>query len=425
MPCCGRPPTARASRSWIVLPFLLLLLGSLLPLQEETKPPAPAPPRTALEWNEAGVAALEGRDFDLAIRDFLEAHELAAKEGVYARNLSRAYVHRGRARFDAGHLPMALLDYEAAARADRDGGVPELFQSEVLLRMGRRVEALERVDRARADFPGNARLQRLAADLRALAGRLDEAVSLLEDAQAKHPDPELETRLRQLREEQRALSGFLHDRSAHFEILYDPARQDLIAALPDLSSDLEDAYQAVAVRLGLAPQDRIVVLILDRDRYLDDAPRWSGALYDGRIRLSFANWPRSRPGLRATMRHEYVHAALQRLGPPLPTWLQEGLAEWVEGRSVDAARAHLRGAPLPPASSLGGDWTVWEDEGRVARAYAYALSFCAFLDQEYGPTAFPLLFEKLRAMSFDDAFRAVFGKDLAAVDAEHRRKLLS
>lgn len=413
---------ARAGRAWPVL--LALALG--LPQD----PPVPAPsgqgerrePETGAEWNENGVAALREGRHDEAIAAFQRARELLPGDPTVAVNLARAYAFRGRARLDAGRVLEALADFQSGAEADRDGGALETLVAETEVRLGRRESAQGRLDAVLRDFPGHLPARQLAAELAALEGDLGRAIHLLEAA--ADPPPEVSRRLEQLREERRAFEGFLTDSSAHFDYRYDPARQEIVESVPLLIEDLEDAYQLVAVKLGLAPADRVLVLVLDRERYRGGAPAWSSGLYDGRIRLAVGDYRREREALRATLRHEYAHAALHRIGPPLPTWLHEGLSQWVEGRSVVAARRALKqGAALPDWASLDGNWTAWTDRARVQLAYDYALSLCAYLGEAYGAAVYRLLFDNVRSLGFDAGAERTFGKPLAQVDAEHRRML--
>ncbi|TAH38929.1 MAG: hypothetical protein EYC70_03175 [Planctomycetota bacterium] len=385
-------------------------------------PPAPV---TGGDWNEAGVAALAEARYDDAVAALENARRLLPDDATVRVNLARAYAFRGRSLLDAGRVPEALRDFGAGVAVDRDGGALETLSAEAHLRLGRREQAQAALDAVLRDFPDYLPAARLGAELAAVTGRLEAAIALLHAAATRHPeDAAVAARLAQLQEEKRALEGFLTDGSTHFDYRYDPHRPDLVAALPLLMEDLEAAYQAVAARLGLAPQDRILVLVLDRERYRGGAPEWSGGLYDGRIRLAVGDYRGERDGLQATLRHEYTHAALHRLGPPLPTWLHEGLAQWVEARAVAGARRSLRaGGALPELAALEGDWTSWTDRRKVQQAYDYALSLAAFLGEAYGAAVYGLLFENVRSLGFAAGAQRTFGKSLEDVDQEHRALL--
>ncbi|HEX9793541.1 MAG TPA: hypothetical protein VGC54_06110 [Planctomycetota bacterium] len=389
----------------------------------------PAPPKSAGEWNARGIRELTADRYDAAIDAFAEARLLDGSDTTIRLNLSRAHAHRGRALLAEGLLPAALADFEAAAALDADGGHPGTLVAQALVRLGLRDRAQERLVRVIAEHPDNLEAHRLRAELEALAGHLDAAVTLLRTAEElaaaqDAPVAPIRERRLQLEEETRALHGFLTDASAHFDYRYDPQQAALVESLGSLMIDLEAAFQSVAGRTGLAPTDRVLVLLLDRDRYKGDAPEWSGGLYDGRIRVAVSDYAAERPVVQATLRHEYTHAALHRLGAPLPTWLHEGLAQWVEGRDVEAARRRIRDralSQLPAHAALCGAWTGWSDRGKVESAYDYALSLTIWLGERYGDSAYRLLFENVRARGFEDGFRLTFGKSSADVDAEHRR----
>lgn len=380
----------------------------------------------ATEWNKKGIEALDKKDFDAALDSFQRALALEPKDEIIQLNLARAYGYRGRAHMRAGRLPQALEDFTAGSKIHRDEGVLETYEARVHLNLGRRELARQRLQDVLKSYPAHVPAVRLAADLAAVSGDLQGAVALLQNTLENHVDDEsLRGRLKQLQEEQKAWEGFLTDSSAHFNYRYDPRKPSIVDAVPSLMTDLEDAYQAVAAELGLTPSDRILVLVLDRERYQGGAPKWSGGLYDGRIRLAVGNYGEERESIRATLRHEYTHAALHRLGPQLPTWLHEGFAQMVEGRSPGYARRRLQHAQqaLPELASLSGNWTAWTDHSRVNQAYDYALSFVQFFRESYGATVYTLLFESVRYHGFEDGFRRTFGKPVELVDAEHREFL--
>lgn len=203
----------------------LLLLAAPLAPQEDGGADSSQEPETAAEWNERGVALLEGGEPAAAVEALRRARELAPEDGVVAVNLARAFGHLGSQRFDQGRLPEALKAFRAGTAVDRDRGHNEVLAAQVLLRQGQRQAARKTVDAARMDFPENSAAARLAAELRAVAGELQQAVEILRQAVERNPDdPSLVRRLRQLEEEREAMRGFLTDSSAHFDFRYDPRR---------------------------------------------------------------------------------------------------------------------------------------------------------------------------------------------------------
>jgi hypothetical protein len=87
--------------------------------------------------------------------------------------------------------------------------------------------------------------------------------------------------------------------------------------------------------------------------------------------------------LRALLRHELAHSFVTtRTGGNCPTWLQEGVAQWLEGS--DPARAdqgllsRARGGALLPLVTLEAPFQNLADDD-VAVAYAESLSGVAHL----------------------------------------------
>ncbi len=375
------------------------------------------------DWNDRGVQALEKGDLEAAIHAFQEARRQDPGNPVVRLNLARAYGHQARVLLGQGRLDSALSTLEKGIALDRDGGSLELLVARIRLQKGDPAAAAALLRKLQEDFPGNAGVLALAAELAALKGDLEGSVALMEKAVRLDPDQAaFGRRLEQLKEEQRAWKGFLTDSSAHFDFRFDPSQPSVVRAVPHLMHDLEDAYQTVVERLGLAPPDRVLVLVLDRKRYRSAAPDWSGGLYDGRIRLVMSDYDAEKAQIRATLRHEYTHAVLHRLGAPIPTWLHEGLAQWVEGRNVEAARSWLRGHRdlWPGASELLGSWTDWKDRNKVAAAYAYGLSLAVRLGEQFGPSAYSLLFEHVRRSGFSGGFRQTFAVSVDAFEKSHR-----
>jgi hypothetical protein len=167
---------------------------------------------------------------------------------------------------------------------------------------------------------------------------------------------------------------FNERRSAHF-VLYQDVAIDRYSGPTgsrqferDVLDVLEEAHDSVAELLGVRPVRPVEVVVYDEnvfDAQFGELFGFSAAgFYHGQIRIRGA--ARLSEALLRTLRHEYVHAALDGAGsgPALPAWLNEGLAEWFEAaaagkRLLDRGEltllsdAHRRGA-LPSLEALSG-----------------------------------------------------------------------
>jgi hypothetical protein len=93
---------------------------------------------------------------------------------------------------------------------------------------------------------------------------------------------------------------------------------------------------------------------------------------------------------REVLVHELVHAFVQAAaGPGVPGWLNEGLAQLLEGRPGELARRReqLQGVELFPLERLEGSLAGWQDPAAIARAYTQSLVFVEYLRQTYGDEA--------------------------------------
>jgi len=96
---------------------------------------------------------------------------------------------------------------------------------------------------------------------------------------------------------------------------------------------LTDAFGEYEKRLGFAPSDAITVTLQTEADFLDtQGPDWAQGLNDGSIRLPVRGLTQPTPRLAALLRHELAHSFLAaQTGGNCPTWLQEGVAQWLEG----------------------------------------------------------------------------------------------
>ena len=378
---------------------------------------------TALDLNRRALAALDEKQTVQAVVLLRQAVALSPDDAVIRLNLSRSLGRWAGQEVAQGRQTKALELLVEAAEVDPDEGTVAYSMARVYLRIGRREDARRILNDALRDFPNQPAVLRLSADLAALEGNLQRAVEEVTAALKITPDDAmLAERASQLVIEEELYRTFLTDSTAHFESRFNPQDVDMVAWIPDLKRDLEDAYADVVRLLGIQPQQRILVMWLDPERYQWRAPDWSSGLYDGRVRIVIDDYPADKEAIRNTLRHELTHAVLFTLGTRLPTWLQEGMAQIGEGHAVDLAREGLR-ARLPlrlSTADLDTNWTSWTDREQVAQAYFYSMAFCGWLEDEYGEGVLHNLFQNVRGHTFNEGWERTFGLDFATVESKHR-----
>lgn len=134
-------------------------------------------------------------------------------------------------------------------------------------------------------------------------------------------------------------------------------------------------------------------------------------------------------GLRA-MAHELTHIIVHQVtancGGDLPTWLDEGLAMYMEGDLSEEEQALFDQAvtedELHSLRSLSSSFPT--DGRRAALAYAQSNQVVAYLLETYGPEKMSQLLDVFQAGSgYDQALETVYGLDTQTLDNEWRVEL--
>src|SRR6187402_2568619 len=222
-----------------------------------------------------------------------------------------------------------------------------------------------------------------------------ECIALLERALELAPErDDLARLLERWRSEAHLEAGFWSERSLHFELTYDGERSEILHGSHRLIEVLERAYDDLALFFGTLPVEKgrppIRVALYRREGFgtLTGLGDWAGGAFDGTVRVPVEDLAREERRLESILRHELVHAFVLELGgASVPGWLNEGLAQWLEperARDLEQARAALAGSDPIPLEELQGSLARWQDEARIARAYAQSLAFVDYLARQYG-----------------------------------------
>jgi len=195
--------------------------------------------------------------------------------------------------------------------------------------------------------------------------------------------------------------GPVHQRrTAHFTILHDPAdrrRAETIGVL------CEQGYARLLAAFGRAVPEQIVVILphtLDQLREILQATfdlsnfvAFASASVDRdddwqstapRVYVQDVNLSRSRRDFQLqTFHHEFTHvAAFPLAGPLVPSWIHEGVADWMAGGRKDPSAVDGTDGLLPD------DWEFTTGGGEsILRAYDESTSAMAFLATKKGKSA--------------------------------------
>lgn len=283
------------------------------------------------------------------------------------------------------------------------------------LLVGDLAAAAEKLQRCHAAVPDNAVFcTNLAEVCVRLArseheeGRLAEAIAQLERGLALGRDrtdrEALEHLLERWRRERELGGDDWTDGSSRFELTFDTDRGDILHRSHEVLEHLERSFDELVAWFGLdpfAPGAIVRVLLYDPEDFdrLTGLGDWAAGVFDGAVRVSVRDLAAG-TGWRSVLVHELVHAFIHaQAGRAVPGWLNEGLAQLLEGPGMDLERSRelLRGRDPFPLESLAGSLASWSDPQAIQRAYAQSLLFVSHLRSTFGDEALRRMLAGIRA----------------------------
>jgi hypothetical protein len=248
--------------------------------------------------------------------------------------------------------------------------------------------ALELIARARKLSPQSANLAAWSGYTHYRMNQLDAAIVDLQAAQKIRPSQSVAALLEKAKRDREAEGDFREGESSHFVLRYHGGASRQLAS--EVIHTLEDQFQVLKSELRYTPPEQIGVILYTQETFFDvtRVPGWAGGLNDGRIRVPVQGLEIVSDLLARILKHELTHSfVFQKTGGRCPTWLQEGVAQWMEGRRTGADAAQLvafyqdgKGKPL---RYLDGPWMVLSS-GQARYAYAWALAVVEAIEADSG-----------------------------------------
>ena len=179
----------------------------------------------------------------------------------------------------------------------------------------------------------------------------------------------------------------------HFLIRYDRTQKEYSSY--QLKSMLREAYKVIYRDLGVPLSGKIVVLLYDQEVF-DRAvkPRhWSGALFDGKIRIPLAKGDENKPAtsrfLKKLIRHELSHVFVYEIGGKnVPLWMQEGIAQYEENRVsrilIDNFHDAFARGKIFSITDLERGERLFKDDKSVLTFYQESFLYITFMNKRYG-----------------------------------------
>jgi tetratricopeptide (TPR) repeat protein len=365
-------------------------------------------------------------------REYIARLESEARSGGEPASFRAAIGHHAASLFEfsKGDLEHALSDERTALIYAPNEPALLMGVAYIYLKRSEYKQALDYLERAKRFAPDNPDIPKLAGWAYFGLSKMEQAVAEWKRALALKPDRELQAALEKAQRDKSEEENYKENESSHFTLKYSGAAQPALAR--DVLRTLEMHFSVIESALNYSPPDSIGVILYTQDAFADitRAPGWVGALNDGRIRVPVRGLASVDQELSRVLKHELTHSFVgQKTHGHAPTWVQEGLAQWMEGqRSGESAAALAQIYTEGHAISLGrleGTWMRLSGDG-ATYAYAWALANIEYIVETDGMGDIERILDRIGAgMATEAAVKEVVHSDysdLMQSTAEYLRK---
>ena len=193
---------------------------------------------------------------------------------------------------------------------------------------------------------------------------------------------------------------------------------------------LEAHYDDLVRELGVTPRSSIPVALYTEQAFFDvtQAPSWSGAVNDGKLRIPINGLVSVTPELSQVLKHELAHSFINQIsGGRCPQWLHEGIAQLVEGKSTQSSGRQLsqlfQADHALPFNTLEGNFMGFSAiEARLA--YDQSLAAVEFIHSTSGMGDLQRILERIgQGSSTEAALRSTIHSDYRQLQDEVARYL--
>jgi tetratricopeptide (TPR) repeat protein len=336
----------------------------------------------------------------------------AVEQSANAATTAAAYFVAGKYEFDHGNLSKARPYLESALRFDEENPSALNYYSVLLAKTGHASEALTYAERSVQASPNSPDSLTVLGYVQYAVDRDQDAIRTWKRSLELRPDPMVQSYLAKAERDATAQAGYSEKESSHFTLHYE-GEQTSEALRTQLLATLDSEYDDLVRDLGIEPRNSIPVILYTRQTFFDvtNAPSWSGAINDGKLRIPIQGVSSVTPELARVLKHELAHSFIAQLsGGRCPQWLNEGIAQLVEPKPLanGSRLAELyRTQQEIPLNVMEGSF-VNLSSAQAVLAYAESLAAAQYISDTYGMSDLQRILQELgRGSSTETALRAV------------------
>jgi tetratricopeptide (TPR) repeat protein len=333
------------------------------------------------------------------------------------------YYLAGKHEYDRGNFGQSASYFEKALRFDSENPAILNYYAAVLVRSGDAANAIPYAQRAVRIAPNSPDALAVLGYAQFASDQNRDAIASWKHSIELRPDTQLAAMLSKAQREAATESDFSERESGHFTLRYE-GKQTSEALRGQLISTLESDYDDLSRQLGVAPRTSISVILYTEQAFFDvtQAPSWSGAVNDGKLRIPVRGISSVTPELAHVLKHELAHSFINQLSAGrCPQWLNEGVAQALEPKSLYSGHrlAELfRAQQEIPFNALEGSFMRFSGT-EAALAYDESLAAVQYINDTYGMSDLQRILAQIgEGSSTEAALRATIHTDYAHLDQE-------
>jgi len=341
-----------------------------------------------------------------------------------SKTTAAGYYLAGKNDFDHGNFGKARSDFERALHFDPENPAILNYYAALLVRTGNASQALSSAERAVRYAPNSPDAFAVLGYAQFATDHNKEAIVSWKRSLSLRPDAALEQYLKKAERESTVEADYSEKETGHFTLRYE-GKQTSESLRADLIATLESDYVDLVRELGIMPRSSISVFLYTDQAFFDvtQAPSWSGAVNDGKLRIPVQGITSITPQLSRVLKHELAHSFINQLSAGrCPQWLNEGIAQAVEPKSLSGRGNRL--AQLfssqheIPFNALEGSFMSLSPM-EATLAYDESLAAVLYMIQTYGMSDVQRILQRLgEGSSTEAALRATIHSDYAQLEAE-------
>jgi tetratricopeptide (TPR) repeat protein len=350
---------------------------------------------------------------------------LAALEGRGKAELAAtADFIAGKFEFEHGNIAQAKTYFESALRFQSENSTILIYYAALLVRIGSAAQALPYAQRAVRSDPQSPDAYTMLGYSQFASDHTKDAVASWKHSLELRPDPAVQQFLAKAQREEKVETDFAQHESSHFVLHYE-GKQTSDSLRAQIVAALESDYDDLSATLGNPTRDSILVTLYTEQAFFDvtRAPTWAGGINDGKLRIPVSGLSSVTPDLARVLKHELAHSFITQLtGGRCPPWLHEGIAQFLEPKSLSGDGRQLsqlyKAQREIPLNALEGSFQNFSG-AQAYVAYAESLAAVSYINDSYGMSDVQRILQRIsQGSSTEAAMRETLHSDYGQFESD-------